>query len=63
MDNKQLKVLADKLIGNIEKVIVGKQDIIVQLFICLICWVMFYWRMCQEREKHCLLKLLAGHWI
>ena len=37
MNNQELKTLADKLIANIEKVIVGKQEIIKQLFICLIC--------------------------
>lgn len=37
MNNQELKSLADKLTANIEKVIVGKQEIIRQLFICLIC--------------------------
>ncbi|HZK26378.1 MAG TPA: MoxR family ATPase [Thermoclostridium sp.] len=37
MNNKQLKELADKVIENISKVIVGKEDVIRQLFICLIC--------------------------
>lgn len=36
MNNQELKSLADRLIGNIEKVIVGKRDVIQQLFICLI---------------------------
>lgn len=37
MDNQKLKSLADRLIANVEKVIVGKRDIIEKLFICLIC--------------------------
>jgi len=37
MDNQKMKLLADRLIANVEKVIVGKRDIIEKLFICLIC--------------------------
>ena len=37
MDNAALKQFADKLTENIEKVIVGKKEIIVQLLISLIC--------------------------
>lgn len=37
MDNAALKAFADKLIGNIEKVIVGKGEIIRQLLISLLC--------------------------
>ncbi|NLX75836.1 MAG: MoxR family ATPase [Clostridiaceae bacterium] len=37
MNNQELKALADKLAENIEKVIVGKTEIIQHLFICLIC--------------------------
>jgi MoxR-like ATPase len=37
MDSKELKLLADKLMDNISKVIVGKEDVIRQLLIGLIC--------------------------
>ncbi len=37
MDNRKLKELADKLTANVERVIVGKRDIIRNLFICLVC--------------------------
>ena len=37
MDHKALKVLTDKLLENIEKVIVGKEDVIKQLLISLVC--------------------------
>lgn len=37
MDHIALKALTDKLLGNIEKVIVGKEDVIRQLLISLIC--------------------------
>lgn len=37
MDHISLKSLADKLLGNIEKVIVGKEEVIRQLLISLIC--------------------------
>lgn len=37
MDNKELKILADKLMENIKKVIVGKGEVIQQLLIGLIC--------------------------
>ena len=37
MDHVALKALTDKLLGNIEKVIVGKEDVIRQLLISLIC--------------------------
>ena len=37
MDHNALKVLTDKLLENIEKVIVGKEDVIKQLLISLVC--------------------------
>jgi MoxR-like ATPase len=37
MNNKQLKALADSVIESISKIIVGKEDVIRKLFICLIC--------------------------
>ncbi len=37
MDNLVLKALTDKLLGNIEKVIVGKGEVICQLLVSLIC--------------------------
>ncbi|NLL96374.1 MAG: magnesium chelatase, partial [Clostridiaceae bacterium] len=37
MDTKELKILADKLMDNIRKVIVGKEEVILQLLIGLIC--------------------------
>lgn len=37
MNQMELKALSDKLLANIEKVIVGKEDIIQQLLISLIC--------------------------
>lgn len=37
MDHNALKVLTDKLLENIEKVIVGKEDVIRQLLISLVC--------------------------
>jgi len=37
MDNAALKTLVDKLMENIEKVIVGKSNVIRQLIISLIC--------------------------
>jgi len=37
MDSKELKLLADKLMDNIRKVIVGKEEVITQLLIGLIC--------------------------
>ncbi|HHY63728.1 MAG TPA: AAA domain-containing protein, partial [Clostridiaceae bacterium] len=37
MDAKELKVLADRIMDNIRKVIVGKDEVILQLLIGLIC--------------------------
>lgn len=37
MNHSELKAITDKLLTNIEKVIVGKEEIIRQLLISLIC--------------------------
>lgn len=61
MDTKELKILADKLMDNIRKVIVGKEEVILQLLIGLICGGHVLLEDVPGTGKHYWPKPLASH--